>query len=1193
MNNNFAQQVALAVQAITIRSPHAYTWFGEPSPRLPRSVVRQLTTQMARDYLLSMLQTRLYASFYCYGLPRPTDRNAPLVRTQGIESFILALSTANSGMGYWQGGWQVAALDDNEVVAGRDGVRVWAPAEACWIPGGGQMAPDAPVSLYFPKESRSLSPGFYMAFGDAELVRQARQSVVRIYWHLMSQGAVRFVRRATFLLNRAGIPFTLKVLNDPSLFTRCDAAVLYLLRSHYEQAAEILAKIYGSVEDVLKPGTPALTKQLAAGVGLAEDPGSEDSFGQHRCHLLADGVLRAYEHGRSSREDRLSEVIDRLADAGVAIEHPYLNPGSIDRYEFYPVPLTPHQLTSSMPLDQSGPVDFLQVAAQIAQRLTHEAIWDTNRAVWVGLDPRSALSTWGSTTITYRPLGPDLYAGTSGVALFLAEFFAVTGDLDARRTARGAIEHSLTRLEGLPSLIRHGFFTGWAGIALATVRIGAILNDADLTRRGVELLHRLGRERDDEHEFDLLSGDAGAILALLIVHDLLRDDGLLNLARELGDGLLRTAQRVDETCAWRSPAFAGQRPLTGFSHGTAGVAYALLELYRRTGEPSYRDSARMAFAYERTCFDASVGNWLDLRHLPLRGRSRKRTGSFMTAWCHGAPGIALSRLRAFQLLGDRTSQNEAMVAIATTRAAVEAALSQAIGDFSPCHGLAGLVEVLLHGDRILGQESATSIVTAAARTGIVNYASGRQLWPCGAGAGETPGLMLGLAGIGYFYLRLHDPTVPSLLLPDGAEFVALHERPLAEQSASGRSDGQLPVMIAQSEGLDEHELADMVLGALKTHGFDMPVGELTQAMQARWYTGCRLRDRILPNLFPPFADPLDYVMVADSDPFLWNSLPFMMAFGYQQSLALQVLAQVPPHIRGDASNLCAAFSTLLSVFDYLVDESSERATVFEIERAVLPHMFDGDGDVQRYLTEAYRRTSDPRVRLLCILFGVSEAGFRGLHHQSQNGAAWADLAEVMGRLFGAERKVTLTQVASHGEMESLVPDNEAKSVLPFVTMLQILTLAGSAPKPSAIAMQAAETLGKAVAMADDLMDLLSDYRRQAPSPLVLRLAKLVGQGNGTVTEAELQQVISAGVEQLIALLQPKAFGLMACHEAAHAPGIGDDESTQDALSSVLEFARLTVARWVKWPDDPTINPPADAFGPPLQTYASGAFYARV
>jgi lantibiotic modifying enzyme len=39
-------------------------------------------------------------------------------------------------------------------------------------------------------------------------------------------------------------------------------------------------------------------------------------------------------------------------------------------------------------------------------------------------------------------------------------------------------------------------------------------------------------------------------------------------------------------------------------------------------------------------------------------------------------------------------------------------------------------------------------------------------WPSGVSGGDNPGLLLGLAGTGYFYLRLSDPdAVPTILLP--------------------------------------------------------------------------------------------------------------------------------------------------------------------------------------------------------------------------------------------------------------------------------------------------------------------------------------------------------------------------------------------------------------------------------------------
>lgn len=47
---------------------------------------------------------------------------------------------------------------------------------------------------------------------------------------------------------------------------------------------------------------------------------------------------------------------------------------------------------------------------------------------------------------------------------------------------------------------------------------------------------------------------------------------------------------------------------------------------------------------------------------------------------------------------------------------------------------------------------------------IARYGAGERPWPCGAHSGEVPGLMLGLAGIGHAFLRLHDAAVPSVLM---------------------------------------------------------------------------------------------------------------------------------------------------------------------------------------------------------------------------------------------------------------------------------------------------------------------------------------------------------------------------------------------------------------------------------------------
>jgi lantibiotic modifying enzyme len=63
---------------------------------------------------------------------------------------------------------------------------------------------------------------------------------------------------------------------------------------------------------------------------------------------------------------------------------------------------------------------------------------------------------------------------------------------------------------------------------------------------------------------------------------------------------------------------------------------------------------------------------------------------------------------------------------------------------------------------VLGDNSSKSIAIDSGIKAIEKYK--KHKWPCGIAGGETPNLLLGLAGIGYFYLRLYNTHVPSILI---------------------------------------------------------------------------------------------------------------------------------------------------------------------------------------------------------------------------------------------------------------------------------------------------------------------------------------------------------------------------------------------------------------------------------------------
>jgi hypothetical protein len=171
-----------------------------------------------------------------------------------------------------------------------------------------------------------------MALGEAEFPVDSAKGVVRFYWNLRSEGAAEFMAAMTARLNRTSIPFRLKVVNEPDMYTRCDAGVLYVLKKDYRAVATAVRSVCAEIALHLKSLTPVFTKALAPGLGFAEDPGSGDSFGMSRCRLLAEAMVHSSELDNRALPDRFAQVERSFAQAGISLDRPYLNAGSVDNY---------------------------------------------------------------------------------------------------------------------------------------------------------------------------------------------------------------------------------------------------------------------------------------------------------------------------------------------------------------------------------------------------------------------------------------------------------------------------------------------------------------------------------------------------------------------------------------------------------------------------------------------------------------------------------------------------------------------------------------------------------------------------------------------------------------------------------------------------------------------------------------------
>jgi len=412
------------------------------------------------------------------------------------------------------------------------------------------------------------------------------------------------------------------------------------------------------------------------------------------------------------------------------------------------------------PQTTAGREQLLAAAQAVGDRLESLALRSERDTSWIGLT-FSRKRYW-----SLLPMGIDLYSGLSGAALFLAYLGAVAREDRYTDLARSAVANLRFQLERVRSHVTEiGGYEGLGGVIYGLTHFGVLWDEPELLAEAEKIVELLPGLIEKDATLDILSGSAGCLSSLISLHRCAPSDRTLAAAIQCGDHLISKARPMERGVGWLT-AGDEMEPLAGFSHGAAGIAWALLELAELTGEERFRATAREAIAYERSLFSPEAQNWRDLRsHGDLPPQTEDGQEVFISAWCHGAPGIGLARLRSLPYLDDPELMTEINTALQTT-------LVQGFGlNHSLCHGDLGNIELLLQASQMLGdpQWQAKADHLAAAILESIN----QQGWLCGIPSGvESPGLMTGLAGIGYGLLRLADPArVPSVLTlapPPGA-----------------------------------------------------------------------------------------------------------------------------------------------------------------------------------------------------------------------------------------------------------------------------------------------------------------------------------------------------------------------------------------------------------------------------------------
>ncbi|MDP2291729.1 MAG: T3SS effector HopA1 family protein [Actinomycetota bacterium] len=235
-----------------------------------------------------------------------------------VESLAGSFRAAHAGSRMFEGGWTVADVgrDGTSVVQRGERQRLARPSSL--IASGGLLPRRGDVVKVRRVVDDLPTPGgFWHTFSDRAALDMSGR-LARVYWNTTPESAVSVVAALTELLVDSDVGWQLKCLSTPDLYARPDSTVLYLLHGDLCMLAGLLSDVHRSLRDGLAAGTPALARPLARGVAWAAQPPNGDSFGEHRCGLLARAAL---EGGSPSEVAEQFASHLRAADIDPAAPH--------------------------------------------------------------------------------------------------------------------------------------------------------------------------------------------------------------------------------------------------------------------------------------------------------------------------------------------------------------------------------------------------------------------------------------------------------------------------------------------------------------------------------------------------------------------------------------------------------------------------------------------------------------------------------------------------------------------------------------------------------------------------------------------------------------------------------------------------------------------------------------------------------
>jgi hypothetical protein len=329
-SSKLEQELKRILSEINILSPESFVFSGEEVKTTSPATSTGSPSTGGTATLVLRLQEYLYQRSYCAALYSDMTVQHSL---SGSEEFIRELSQANASTSRWDANWRITQVENTgRIWAEKGGVlRMFQPGEFVnFADAGSPLRAGSTVSAYILRESTTVQPGLYFAFGET-VSASDNFDLFRLYWNIDAAGVLRLLRITSRDLNRFQVPFQFKCSIWPQGYSRRDAAVLYVKKRYYEIVSTLAKAWSRECASSLREDVPIFTLQLASGLGLAEDPETGESFGMNRCRHVAEALWNAHLRGLLG-EERLCAVKEKFQQQNLDFQRPYLNPGSVDLY---------------------------------------------------------------------------------------------------------------------------------------------------------------------------------------------------------------------------------------------------------------------------------------------------------------------------------------------------------------------------------------------------------------------------------------------------------------------------------------------------------------------------------------------------------------------------------------------------------------------------------------------------------------------------------------------------------------------------------------------------------------------------------------------------------------------------------------------------------------------------------------------